>query len=171
MSWNRQRSDGILRIAPSSLRFACSFEIEYVAVYQEFGSTSAITRKILKGKVTVQVPSIIVEKFTLVDPSGRFETEDAVRPHREGGRDALDVRFRLTKAVSEKLGKTPELEALTCMVQLRVPGAGVEGSDDPNGTLVVPTSVKGPRRVKVDAVKRRHSNTASHRSLDDQRLQ
>ncbi len=100
----------------------------------------------MKGKVTVQIPSIIVEKFTLVDPSGTYETEDAVRPHRDGGRDALDVRFRIKKAVREKLGKSPELELLTCLVQLRVPGAGVEQQGTNDEPLIVPTTAKGRRK-------------------------
>ncbi len=89
-------------------------------------------------------------------------SKDAADVHQDGGRDAFDVRLRLLVPLTNKAGTPLELESLTCKVQLLVPGQGsVDGSD----TLVVPTTAKGARKVKVESVKKGSVDTTTQPSV------
>jgi hypothetical protein len=147
-------SDGIVRITPASLRMACTFELAYTAVYVVPGSaTPSVTRN---GKLTVAIPKTQTGIPILLDDKNNFETAGAIRVHKDGGRDALDVRLRLLEPLVERGTDRPfELDSLTCQVQLKVPDLKVDDIGQSDGTLVVPSSVDGPRVVTVRAARNR----------------
>lgn len=144
-------SDSILRITPATLRRACWFDIQYTAVYGGVGGKS-VTRE---GKALLIIPATAGDEPAFADQNGNYETVDATRVHREGGRHAIDVRFRLMAAWRESSSGRPfELDSLTCHLQLRLPGLGiVDGSGDEE--LIVPTTAKGARMLTVKLVKQR----------------
>jgi hypothetical protein len=147
-------SDGILRLTPSSLRLSCSFVVNYTAVYSLPAGGTKVTRT---GTATIVVPNTQAGNPTLIDAGGNYETAGAIRRHRDSGRDALDVRFRLVTAIVDKASSQPlELEALTCLVQLQVPGVKVDPSGNNNDeSLVVPTTSRGSQSLKVVLVDER----------------
>jgi hypothetical protein len=140
-------SDGILRITPASLKLTSSFEIEYSAVYAALGAGAGppTTRN---GKARVSIPSTADKTPLFVDDGNNYQTAGAIRVHKDGGRDAIDVRFRLIVPLATTDGRPLELESLSCRLQLRVPGMKTTtgGGDD---ALVVPTTAKGAQVVKV----------------------
>jgi hypothetical protein len=75
------------------------------------------------------------------------------------------VRFRLTDANPGEFKRPPQVESLTCLVQLKVPGAGVEQAGASDAPLIVPTTPKGPRVVRVKVVADRLASTESAQSL------
>jgi hypothetical protein len=82
------------------------------------------------------------------------------------GRDALDVRLRLLKPLVERGTDRPfELDSLTCQVQLKVPDLKVDDIGQSDGTLVVPSTVDGPKVVTVVAVDDRKTQTTAEQSL------
>jgi hypothetical protein len=157
-------SDGILRITPASARLSSSFEIDYTAVYSAPGVGSASTRVTRKGKARVLIPTTSGEAPTFVDDGKNYQTTGAIRGHKDEGRDALDVRFRLLVPLTSSSGAPLELESLTCGVQLRVPGMAAVG-DGKDDVLIVPTTSAGPRRLAVEAVVERKTNRKSAASV------
>ncbi len=146
-------SDGIVRITPASLRLACSFELVYTAVYVLPGG--ALPSVTLNGKATVLIPKSPTGAPVLVDDRNNYQTVGAIRVHRDGGRDALDVRLRLRTPLVQPRTNVPfELESLTCLVQLKVPDVKVDDIGQSDGTLVVPTTVDGPKAVPAVIVRR-----------------
>jgi len=144
-------SDGILRLTPSSLRLSCSFVINYTAVYSLPAGGPQVTRT---GTATIIIPNTQAGSPTLVDAGGNYQTAGAIRRHRDGGRDALDVRFRPVTQIVDKASARPlELRDLTCLVQLQVPGVKVDPSGNNNDeSLVVPTTAKGTTPLMVRPV-------------------
>jgi hypothetical protein len=147
-------------LTPASLRLASSFEIAYTAVYSlPNDSARAVTRT---GKATVVVANTLTTPPTLLDDANNYEIAGAIRVHRDGGRDALDVRLRLLAPLVDKpTGQPLELESLTCLVQLKVPGIRVEDDGSTDGVLVVPTTVAGARSLRVKAFKRGESSESA----------
>ena len=156
-------SDGILRITPASLRLSSTFEIEYTAVYSVPGAAGG-RAKTLTGKAGLIVPSTIGDKPVFVDDNNNYQLNGAVRVHKDDGRDAIDVRFRLVVPLNASDGRPLELESLTCRLHLRVPGmnAAASGSDD---TLIVPTTAKGPQRLTVQPVAGRQTSDRTKLSV------
>jgi hypothetical protein len=146
-------SDGILRITPASLRLSCTFEIEYTAVYSVPGVTApGGGPRTLTGKGRVVVPSTAGDAPVFVDDKNNYQSTGAVRVHKDDGRDAIDVRFRLIVPMNSRDGRPLELQSLQCAIQLRVPGMKVSevGGDD---ALIVPTTAKGAKSLTVNPVK------------------
>jgi hypothetical protein len=150
-------SDGILRITPASLKLTSSFEIEYTAEYAALGASAGppVTRK---GKARVSIPSTVDKTPLFVDDGNNYQTAGAIRVHKDGGRDAIDVRFRLIVPLATPDGRPLELESLNCRLHLRVPGMKTTtgGADD---ALVVPTTANGAQVVKVLVQEKHKVNT------------
>jgi hypothetical protein len=80
-------------------------------------------------------------------------TRSVATASQRSGRDALDVRLRLLKPLVERGTDRPfELDSLTCQVQLKVPDLKVDDIGQSDGTLVVPSTVDGPKVVGVAIV-------------------
>jgi hypothetical protein len=161
-------SDGILRLTPSSLRLSCSFVVNYTAVYSLPAGGAPVTRT---GTATIIVPNTQAGRPTLIDAGGNYQTAGAIRRHRDGGRDALDVRFRLVTQIVDKASSQPlELEALTCLMQLQVPGVKVDPSGNNNDeSLFMPTTARGAKRLNLTAFKRSQPPGVAS-SVDDKLL-
>jgi hypothetical protein len=151
-------SDGFLRITPATLRQNCSFLVDYAAEYSQFGSDDIVQK--LNGRITLLVRTTPNPVF--IDAGNNYEPGGAIRVHKDEGRDAMDIQFRLKPSLAPSSGLPLELRTLTCNVSLQIPNANV---DDPSAPLIVPTTSKGPTSVKVIAVEERAVKTDPQQSV------